>query len=186
MNQPDPNQQFSDPQGMQGQSQGPNQFYDPQQAVTPQIMQQDDQQWQAPQEEDASGGNAPTQSNFGSPESAPIASPESSTAEPTPEYGYEKIQDIEASAEVDNAQPEKGETIPTQPEEKTEPAPTPPVAPVASKPTGPKFFGYPIPQSLTSNLEELKQKRGKGDLVDARTWMVVLLDRFLRKQNPQQ
>lgn len=125
--------------------------------------------------------------NAGSLESAPVPVANESAGEQAPEFGYEQIQNMERSVEGENSS-EQGEQVKPQEEtEEIEPEPTPIPPPVTDqKPQGPRFFGYQIPQVLTSNLSSLRSQVGKGDPVDARTWMVVLLDRLLQKQSNEE
>ena len=125
----------------------------------------------------------PNASSFaGSPEAAPA--PVAETVQESIEYGYEAIKNIEQNAEKSSEQ-EVSEPKPDLPDESMQAPEPPPIpsVPVAPKPQGPKFFGYPIPPSMTSDLSALKKKKGKGETQEAKTWMMILLDRLLRKQS---
>ncbi len=119
----------------------------------------------------------------GSPESAPIPVAKENANESV-EYGYEQLKQVETTNE-NLSQIERKEPIPSQTQgdnQLGQKAPPPiPLVP-AQKPQGPKIFGYYIPPSITSNLANIKQKKGRGNPQDATTWIYVLLDRLLKKQ----
>ncbi|MCA9383244.1 hypothetical protein KC909_02660 [Candidatus Dojkabacteria bacterium] len=156
-----------------------NQIFDDQQPLAPAAQPDPAMQQQ--------GGQANQQQgpiSVGSPEAGPmtIAQPESNNA--SPEYGYEELKRLEQSPESiagaerkegTHQQPQQQQQIQTKTVQK--PAPTPPPAP-----QGPKVFGYSIPPSLLTNFQSVAKSKSKGNPKDSSTWVVMLLDRILKKQ----
>ena len=154
-----------------------NQFPNQQQTTN----QNDDQQIVDPNTIPAS---QPISVSTGSPESAPVpVAPEQSNQ--SVEYGYEKLQQIERASEnlqqIENKETRNPQNDDQQSEKANVPvAQLPPV-----KPQGPKIFGYHIPQSITTNISAIRQRKGTGNPQDATTWIYVLLDKLLKRQTYQ-
>lgn len=130
----------------------------------------------------------PISVHTGTPESAPVPVAPEASSEDNVEYGYEKLRQIEnAGIELEKIENKESLNQKPQDELQSEPQQPDPVALVPQvKPEGPKIFGYYIPPNITSNLSNIRAKKGTGDPQDARTWIYVLLDRLLKKQTYQQ
>lgn len=131
---------------------------------------------------------APISVHTGTPESAPIPVAPEAPVQGNVEYGYEKLRQIE-NAGLELEKIENKESLNQKPQDEIQSEPRqqdpPPVVPQV-KPPGPKIFGYYIPANITSNLSNIRAKKGTGDPQDARTWIYVLLDKLLKKQTYQQ
>lgn len=160
----DPNQQQNTPP------------LDPQQASSGQSDQDDQtvQDGQDQQADQASGGGY-------SPEAAPTPV-QTETQPQQAESGYEKIKQIEKAAEAG----EKKEQAPT-PKQSPKPTPKPqPVTPEKKETpqaAKPKYFGYQPPPSFANNTSYIKRKAGTGNPKDSETWLLLFLDRLLKKES---
>lgn len=144
------------------------------------------QQGQFNQQEQTIGQQPPQVGRMGaSPESTPIPVQVSETA-PKQETGYEEIKRIEKEAESDQAieaankrvkqkqnvdSPENSQVQPDQTREKKE-------VPQGFKP---KVFGYKTTPQV-SDPDYIKKNAGKGNQKDAKTWLLIFLDRLLKKE----
>ncbi len=130
---------------------------------------------------------SPISVHTGSPESAPTTLSPEATSEDKVEFGYEKLRQIEQGT-MELEKIENKESMSQNPTDElqdqsiqSEVLPDPGVV----KSAGPKIFGYQIPKSITSNLTNIKARKGTGDPQDATTWIYVLLDKLLKKQTYQ-
>lgn len=126
----------------------------------------------------------PTSVSTGSLESAPVTvAPEQSNQ--NVEYGYEKLKQIERASEnlqqIENKEIRNPQNVDQQSEKRQVPVLQTPV----TKPQGPKIFGYHIPQSITTNITAIRDRKGTGNPQDATTWIYVLLDKLLKRQTYQ-
>ena len=126
----------------------------------------------------------PISVSVGSPESAPVPVATEQTKESV-EYGDEKLRQIERTSEnlqqIENKETRNPQNDDQQSEKKQIPVTQLPPA----KPQGPKIFGYHIPQSITTNINAIRERKGTGDPQDATTWIYVLLDKLLKRQTYQ-
>lgn len=129
---------------------------------------------------------APISVHTGTPESAPMPVAPEVSNEDSVEYGYEKLKQIENGG-MELEKIENKESLSQQPQDEiqSQPKQEEVVEPTLSGPTGPKIFGYQIPQSITSNLSDLRARKGTGDPAEAKTWIYILLDKLLKKQTYQ-
>lgn len=117
----------------------------------------------------------------GNPE-APASAP-AETAPAAPEYGNEAIRRIEQQMPNEGGAERKEvrNPVPQQPVpvQKPRPAASPP------PPAGimPKFYGYKVPPQLATNINAIEAEAGKGDPDQAHTWLIIFLERLLRKQS---
>lgn len=143
--------------------------------------QTDDQQVVDP---NAIPAQQPVSVSTGSPESAPVpVAPEQSNQ--SVEYGYEKLKQLERASENLQQIENKETRNPQNDDQKTEKPQVPVTQLPPAKPQGPKIFGYHIPQSITTNISAIRQRKGTGDPQDATTWIYVLLDKLLKRQTYQ-
>ena len=124
-----------------------------------------------------------TTTSRGTPEAGPV---QAGPVEVTPaltEYGYEALQQIENAGEQ-KAQNENREATPQAIPSSSS---SRPIKKVVSEETTarkqPKFFGYNVPPKLANDFGLIKSKKGKGSPQKARTWILMLLDRLLKKQS---
>ena len=141
--------------------------------------------YQQPVTDQNSGTQTPiSTTTSGTPESAPIPiSSENQTD--NVEYGYEKLKQIE-NAGLELEKIEQKETLSRNVNDVTARAKQVDQEVIPVKPPGPKIFGYFIPPAITSNIPNIRVRKGSGDPSDAKTWIYVLLDRLLKKQTYQQ
>lgn len=125
----------------------------------------------------------------GSPEGAPMPVAQPEAPSENIEYGYEAIRQIEQAPEAGGAetgkeaqesQPKPQQPAPSQQQPK-KPEPIK-VAPKPEETSIPKFYGYQIAPQFINNLGDLTNKKKVKDTHDANSWVVVLLERMLRKQ----
>ncbi|MBD3280550.1 hypothetical protein GF389_03440 [Candidatus Dojkabacteria bacterium] len=124
------------------------------------------------------------QGNVGAtPEAGPMQT-RTETQPAQTESGYERIKQIEKSAEAG----EQKETAP-KPQGARRPAPKPkpkpdPKTPEKKEPPvkRPKYFGYQPPPRLANDTEHIKRNAGKGNVKDSQTWLLTFLDRLLKKE----
>lgn len=116
-----------------------------------------------------------------SPETGPVA-PTQGEAQPKAESGYEQIKKIEQEAErADQMEkkPRRMKPSKQKPESQSqtgEKKETP-------QAIQPKYFGYKPPKDLISNPQKVKRQAGTGNKQDAKTWLLVFLDRVLKKES---
>lgn len=126
----------------------------------------------------------PTSVSTGSPESSPMpVVPEQSKQ--SVEYGDEKLKQIERASE--NLQQIENKEIrnPQNDDQQSEKRQIPVTQLPPAQPQGPKIFGYHIPQSITTNISAIRERKGTGNPQDATTWIYVLLDKLLKRQTYQ-
>ena len=156
-----------------------NQIVDDQQPLTSAIPQDPSTQTDVIADENQQQGPI----SVGSPESAPMSPTVPESNNTSPEFGYEALKRIEQTPEsISDA--ERKETAPQQrqqPKQQTKPVQKPQPIP-QPKQQGPKVFGYNIPPALLNNFQAISRSRSKGSPKDSSTWVVMLLDRILRKQ----
>jgi len=117
--------------------------------------------------------------SVGTPE-APV--PVQSEAAPqAPEYGGEAIKRIEQQAQPETGAEQK-EFRPQSPQPQ-QPAKSQPAPALPTQPDAPSFFGYKVPPQLLANPQAIMEQSGKGSTKEARTWLIVFLERMLRKQS---
>lgn len=114
-----------------------------------------------------------------------VASSPSTSAESSSEgeSGYEQIKKIEQQAELQEQkekfqrqaeqQKQKSAQQSKQKREKKE-------VPDSVKP---KYFGYNPPPQLMNDPEMIKKQAGKGDKKESKTWLLMFLDRVLKKES---
>ncbi len=116
----------------------------------------------------------------GGPETAP-ANTGAVEQQAVPEYGYDRIKQIENDAKKAELAIERKDNmqvqVPQQPA-----TPQQPLIPKPAAPQGPKFFGYKVSSALANNFRYIASQKGKGDTESSKTWIVMLLDRLLKKQ----
>ncbi len=119
-----------------------------------------------------------------SPEVVPASSETAPEQTSTVESGYERIKQIEKSAETR----EKKEVIhklrkPVDDKKKQAKK----VKKISKKYPSPlekiKYFGYRPAREYLHNVDRIKKQVGKGDPGDTKTWLLVFLDRILRKES---
>lgn len=126
----------------------------------------------------------PISVSTGSPESAPIpVAPEQSNQ--SVEYGYEKLKQIEKASENLQQIENKETRNPQNDDQQLEKHQIPVTQLPPAKTEGPKIFGYHIPQSITTNINAIRERKGTGDPREATTWIYVLLDKLLKRQTYQ-
>ncbi|MBN1332106.1 hypothetical protein JW978_04525 [Candidatus Dojkabacteria bacterium] len=148
------------------QPQGPQQIMDPQTDPS-----QVDQQEQAVQ----------PQTGGGSPEAAPVQQQTEMQPQQT-ESGYEKIKQIEKAAEQDTNREQTPKPQQTPAPAKQEPPQKKP-AKTGDQAAKPKYFGYQPPPSISNNAGYVKKNAGKGNVKDSKTWLLLFLDRLLKKES---
>ena len=100
------------------------------------------------------------QGGGGAPEAAPMPNVQPETQAKQVESGYERIKQIEKAAES-GGEGQK-EVIP--------------------KPQQPKQPPAKAKRKLASNTKYIKQNAGKGKAKDSQTWLLLFLDRLLKKE----
>ena len=135
----------------------------------------------APPAEPASSSPIPSGSvTVGGPETAPAKSA-AAEQQKAPEYGYERIKQIESGAEQAEKAIERKDNkqiqAPQRPVVKKEPLIAKP-----AQPQGPKFYGYKVSPTLANDFHLIASQKGKGDTESSKTWIFMLLDRLLKKQ----
>ncbi len=124
--------------------------------------------------------NGPISTGGFSPE---VVSSDTATSEQTPneESGYEQIKKIEQAAEKTEKQQAH------QSERKSEETAKEDASRREKKevPTGvkTKYFGYNPPPSIANNTDYIQKNAGKGNKAEAKTWLLVFLDRLLKKES---
>jgi len=122
----------------------------------------------------------------GSPEAASVeikSSNSMSNAESQPnlESGYEQIKAIEKAVEKQAEKAEKPQHVETQQkQQKNEDKREKKEVPVTVKP---KFFGYKPSKKIANDPNYIKSHAGRGDKQDSKTWLLVFLDRLLKKES---
>ncbi len=117
--------------------------------------------------------------------SSPEMGPASLNVETTPsaESGYEQIRRIERAAEtrekkevVHKLKKPKDKKQEKKKKKKSQKQIQTPLSDI-------KYFGYKPPKKYLTNIKRLKSRVGKGDIKDSTTWLLVFLDRILRKES---
>lgn len=102
------------------------------------------------------------------------------------EFGYDRIKQIEKQQDESLRDIERKDRRRVSPTPKPDPQQQQQKKqddkPKKTTVVGPKFFGYRISTQTTDDVTGLKDKKGKGDATDAKTWVYMLLDRMLKKQ----
>lgn len=99
-------------------------------------------------------------------------------SQPQEESGYEQIRRIEKQAEDESGAEQQPVVKPTQPKQINEVKQAAKEAPQKEQP---KYFGYTAPKRITSDKDYIESNVGKGDKKDSKTWLLVFLDRLLKK-----
>jgi hypothetical protein len=123
----------------------------------------------------------------GSPEVASVEvktgtdSANSAEVQSSLESGYEQIKAIEKAVEKQAEKAEKPQHIETQQkQQKNEDKREKKEVPVTVKP---KFFGYKPSKKIANDPNYIKSHAGRGDKQDSKTWLLVFLDRLLKKES---
>jgi hypothetical protein len=116
----------------------------------------------------------------GNPE-APVRAP-AEAVPAAPEYGNEAIRRIEQQMPNEGGAEHKEirQPVPQQPVPVQQPKPAAPPPPAGITP---KFYGYKVPPQLATNIQAIEAQAGKGDPDQAHTWLIIFLERLLRKQS---
>lgn len=123
----------------------------------------------------------------GSPEAPTPISGNESAPDQGSEFGYERLKQLEQSAETALEAAERKESNkvddpkqrrPQQPQHKKK-------NPVRKVPNtnAPKYFGYNISPQIANNPQIVKSRAGKGDPKNSQTWVYVLLERLLKMRS---
>lgn len=151
---------------MDDQNQTQNPFYDPMQGQ----MQQNPQ----PQQQYVSAG--------GSPESSPSQSP-SQESVAQPEFGNEFIKKLDNDTTPDQAERRDNTQYDDPMKQQYIPLPPKPVAQDES--ALPRYFGYQIPPTITSDTTMINSYAGQGDPSASKTWIYVLLKKMMKMHKSQ-
>lgn len=123
--------------------------------------------------------------SVGGPE-APASMPVAEAApKPNVEFGYEAIKKIEQGAENLKQIEHKEQLAKSQPPQVPQnqvQAAKPVVNQPVVAPNAVKISGYKVAPQVASNLSYVSSQKGKGDPKQSRTWVVMLLDRLLKRQ----
>ena len=117
----------------------------------------------------------------GSPE-APVMAPVEQAPQKA-ESGYEKILEIEQQVEsIEKREKQKQPLFRPKKKSKSvkESAEKKEIPPALQ----PKFFGYKPSKKLAGNPQMVKRQAGRGNSSDSKTWLLIFLDRLLKKENP--
>lgn len=131
-----------------------------------------------PTQASASPGQAQPQVSTGGFSPETVAAPVKTETQPAEESGYEQIKRIEKQANEEAQEQRPPQQPPSLPKsdpfkEKKEQSP---------QQTKPKYFGYTAPLQITNNPGYIEQRAGKGNKKDSKTWLLIFLDRLLKKQ----
>lgn len=110
-----------------------------------------------------------------------ISTPAPQESQGSPETGYEQIKQIEQQAE------NGAESAPEMPlpQEKTKPETTSETREKKEVPSGvkSKYFGYHPPKNIAQDANYIKSNSGRGAKNESKTWLLMFLDRILKKES---
>jgi len=118
----------------------------------------------------------------GTPEASPVVTTAAETSGENQEFGYEAVKRLENSPESfeqKEAQKPSKIRIGKKKDKKKKDDKDSSEKKLTVMPT---FFGYKVSPHLANNYQLIMDNKGKGDPHTARPWIMLMLDRLLKKQ----
>ncbi|HEC64185.1 MAG TPA: hypothetical protein ENI23_02700 [bacterium] len=177
------NNQPQDPQmGQQGDDSIPSFLNDPSLAQDPAVVDQLAQGQLPPGQIDQDGTDPSSQQvvvgTGVSPEAPGVVAPVE-TAPQAPEYQADSLKQPEVPP-IEQVEKKEADAQVQKPDISAKPTIAPKTVEKEQDISGPKIYGYMVPNKIRNNFRAIKSKKGKGNPSASRTWLYVLLDRMLR------